>query len=65
MTHDEMKKTAQDFCKAIKIFAEKPENLDNFESYLSYCFEAWLATYADTPENLTAEMLFFANMGGE
>ena len=31
-------KAAEDFVNAIKTIANKPENLDNLESYLSYHF---------------------------
>ena len=62
MTHEEQKNLAGEFCRAIRLFAEKPENLDSLESYLSYSFEAWLEQYANTPENITAELLSFANM---
>lgn len=55
-------KYARQFCKAIKILAEKPANLDNLESYLSQHFDEWLAKYARTPEELTAEMKNFAEM---
>lgn len=55
-------KYARQFCKAIKILAEKPANLDNLESYLSQHFDEWLAKYARTPEELTAEMKNFAGM---
>lgn len=30
------------FCEAIKTIAAKPENLENFEAYLSIHFEKWL-----------------------
>lgn len=30
------------FCDAIKTLSEKPENLENLESYLSYHFETWM-----------------------
>lgn len=53
---------AADFCKAIRIFAEHPDRIDNLESYLTHCFTAWLEKYANTPENIAAEMLNFANM---
>lgn len=55
-------KYARQFCKAIKLLAEKPANLDNLESYLSQHFDEWLAKYARTPEELTAEMKNFAEM---
>ena len=57
-----MEKVAEQFVNAIKTIAEKPENLDNFQWYLSYHFEAWVKEYANTPEGLTAEMVEVANM---
>lgn len=51
-----------DLLAALRAFAEKPENIDNFESYLEYHFEKWREIYATTPESLTSELLNFANM---
>lgn len=61
-TPDRMEKAASDFCKAIKTLAEKPDNLANLESYLSHHFPEWLKRYANTPDNLAAEMREFAEM---
>ena len=55
-------KEAADFVNAIKIIANKPENLDNLESYLSYHFAEWLEKFANTPEGIAAEMREFAEM---
>ena len=55
-------KLAQEFVEAIKTFSEKPENLDNFELYLSHHFDVWLEKYANTPENLVSEFKQFAEM---
>ena len=55
-------KEARIFCEAIKTLAIKPENLDNLESYLSYSFDSWLTKWANTPENMTAEIKEFAEM---
>ena len=54
--------TAAQFAAAIKTIAEKPENLDNLEHYLSQHFSAWLDKFASTPENITAELQAFAEM---
>ena len=54
--------TAKQFCEALRAIAEKPENLDNLESYLSYHFAEWMNKYANTPENITAELKSFADM---
>ena len=53
---------AEQFCKAMKTIAEKPENLDNLEHYLSIHFSEWLNKFANTPETITAEIKSFAEM---
>ena len=53
---------AAQFVTAIKTIAEKPENLDNLECYLSYHFDKWLEMWANTPETITAELKAFAEM---
>lgn len=55
-------KAALDFVQAIRTIAEKPQNMDNLESYLSHHFDTWLRTYANTPEGMAAEMKEFAKM---
>lgn len=55
-------KAAAAFVAAIKEIAQKPENLNNLESYLIYNFPVWLAREASTPEDLAAEMQEFAQM---
>ena len=56
----------QGFIEAIRTFAEKPDNIENFESYLGYHFEAWLEKFAHTSkesfESLVSEMKLFAEM---
>ena len=54
--------TAKQFCEALRTIAEKPENLENFELYLSMHFPKWLEKFANTPENITAELRQFAEM---
>ena len=54
--------TAAQFAAAIKTIAEKPDNLDNLEHYLSYHFAAWLEKFANTPETIAAELQAFAEM---
>lgn len=54
--------TAKQFCEALRTIAGKPENLENLESYLSYHFAEWMNKYANTPENITAELKNFADM---
>ena len=60
MTYNE--KCASIFCDAIKMMAEKPENIDNMESYLAYHFTIWLEKYGNNPEDLAMEMKSFAEM---
>ena len=55
-------KQAADFCEAICTLANNTENLSNLESYLTYNFDKWLTTWANTPEDLAAEMKMFAEM---
>lgn len=55
-------RVAKQFIAAIKTIAEKPENLENLELYLSYHFPEWMIKFANTPENITCEMREFANM---
>ncbi len=50
------------FCDAIRAFANKPDNLNNLESYLSYSFAAWLKKWANTPEDIVTELKCFAEM---
>ena len=54
--------TAKQFCEALRTIAGKPENLDNLELYLSNHFTEWMNKYANTPENITAELKSFADM---
>ena len=54
--------TAKQFCEALRTIAGKPENLENLERYLSYHFAEWMSKYANTPENITAELKNFADM---
>ena len=53
---------AEQFCNAIRELANKPENLQNLESYLEYHFDKWLEKYANTPDDMAAEMSDFAQM---
>lgn len=57
-----MPELANEFIKAIETIANKPENLENFESYLTYHFDTWLKRYANTPETITAELKAFSKM---
>lgn len=53
---------AGEFIKAIKTIAKKPENLENFESYLTYHFPTWLEKFANTPGGIVDEFKRFADM---
>ena len=53
---------AAQFCDAIRELANKPENLQNLENYLEYHFDTWMKKYANTPEDMAAEMSEFAHM---
>ena len=53
---------AKMICEAIKELSAKPDNLDNFESYLSRHFDVWIEKYANTPTALTSELKHFAEM---
>ena len=57
--HEQAAKT---LVKAIQTIANKPQNLDNLESYLSMHFPEWLEKFANTPETLAAELREFAEM---
>ena len=55
-------KAATMFVEAIREIAQKPKNLENLSYYLSYSFDKWLKTYANTPANLAAEIKLFAEL---
>ena len=42
MIERKFEQEAKQFCEAIKTIAEKPENLENLELYLSIHFATWL-----------------------
>lgn len=62
MANTKYEKYAEEFIDAIRTLAEKPENMDNLESYLSDHFQTWLDRVANTPEGITEEMKHFAEM---
>ncbi len=59
------KRLASEFVTAIKKMAQSEDSLDNFESYLSHHFSAWIKKYASTPEGITDEMKHFADIGAK
>lgn len=56
------KQNAERVAEAIKRLAESPEALDNFKSYLTHHFDAWLKEYASTPDGLAAELESFSKI---
>lgn len=62
MIERKFEQEAKQFCEAIKTIAEKPENLENLELYLSIHFATWLEKFANDPGSITAELKAFAEM---
>lgn len=62
MIERKFEQEAKQFCEAIKTIAEKPENLENLELYLSMHFATWLEKFANDPGSITAELKAFAEM---
>lgn len=62
MIERKFEQEAKQFCEAIKTIAEKPENLENLELYLSIHFATWLDKFANDPGSITAEIKAFAEM---
>ena len=62
MIEKHFEQEAKQFCEAIKTIAEKPENLENLELYLSIHFATWLEKFANDPGSITAELKAFAEM---
>lgn len=53
---------SHELCEALRAMVASPDNLYNFELYLSGFFKDWLERYANTPESFTAEIKEFAYM---
>lgn len=53
---------AQMVVEAIRTFAEHPERLDNFESYLRNCFGPWVKKFANNPNGIAAELKYFSEI---
>lgn len=51
---------AAEVARALRNFANNEEAIENFESYLSYCFGAWVEKYASDPDGIAAELLSFS-----
>ena len=67
LTEDEYDNTynryyAKQIADALRKFAEKPQNIDNFESYLKYCFIGRKENFANAPEKMIEDMKHFAEM---
>lgn len=62
MNETPFEKEAETMKNAILAFAEDREALENFESYLSYHFDAWMKKYARTPGEMCGEFKNFAEM---
>lgn len=67
LTEDEYDNTykryyAKRMADALRKFAEKPQNIDNFESYLEHCFIDWKEIFANTPEKIIGELENFAEI---
>ena len=67
LTEDEYNNTynryyAKQIADVLRKFAEKPQNIDNFESYLKYCFIGWKENIANTPEKMIEDMKHYAEM---
>lgn len=62
MTRQEQERAAERFISALRELASKEENIYNFESYLISHFSEWLRRYANSPENIAAELEQFAKM---
>lgn len=56
------KQNAERVAEAVKRLAESPEALDNFKSYLTRHFDAWLKEYASTPDGLANELEAFSKI---
>ena len=61
LTEDEYDNTykryyARELANALREFAEKPQNIDNFECYLEHCFTGWKEKFANTKEKKIEDM---------
>lgn len=67
ITEDEYDNTynryyARELANVLREFAEKPQNIDNFENYLENHFIAWERTFANTPKKMIGDMKHFSEM---
>ena len=62
MSIERYEKEAAAVKNAILELAEKPDALENLESYLSIHFAEWLSKWANDPESFAFELHQFATM---
>lgn len=67
LTEDEYDNTykryyAKQMADTLRKFVEKPQNIDNFESYLENYFISWKDKFANAPEKMIEDMKYFAEM---
>lgn len=55
-------KEARKIAGTIRAFAESPDAIDNFESYLSMHFDSWMKDYAGTPAKMASEFAIFSKI---
>ena len=53
---------AKQMADTLRKFLERPQNIDNFESYLENCFAGWKEKFANTPAKMIEDMKHFAEM---
>ena len=56
------KTLAKAFIATIQTIANKPEQLENMENYLTHHFDVWMEKYANSPEGLVSELQQFADV---
>ena len=62
MEKHEIKSAVCDLIGALRNFAENPENIENFESYLERHFETWASKYANTAQGFIYELKTFSEL---
>lgn len=62
MDNNKFEAEARTIAEAIRRFNERPEALENFESYIGYHFDVWMKKWANTPEGIAHEFEYFSMM---
>lgn len=62
MANRKFEEQADRLCDAIKYMADDNNALENFNSYLSYHFDAWLQYVNNNVENFVSEVEQFAHI---